>query len=43
MGRPVWTMVPTAPEFRWMLDRDDSPWYRSMRVFRRTRTDDATV
>jgi TPR repeat/Glycosyltransferase family 9 (heptosyltransferase) len=39
MGRPVWTMVPTAPEFRWMLDRTDTPWYRSMRLFRRTRTD----
>jgi Tetratricopeptide repeat len=39
MGCPVWTMVPTAPEFRWLLDRDDSPWYRSMRIFRRTRSD----
>jgi tetratricopeptide (TPR) repeat protein len=39
MGRPVWTMVPTAPEFRWLLGRDDSPWYRSMRLFRRARSD----
>ena len=39
MGRPVWTMVPTAPEFRWLLDRQDSPWYSSMRLFRRERSD----
>lgn len=34
MGRPVWTMVTHAPDWRWLLDRDDSPWYPSMRLFR---------
>jgi tetratricopeptide (TPR) repeat protein len=34
LGRPVWTLLPFAPDFRWMLHRDDSPWYPSMRLFR---------
>jgi len=34
MGKPVWTLVPFAPDFRWLLDRDDSPWYPSMLLFR---------
>lgn len=34
LGRPVWTMIPYAPDWRWMLDRSDSPWYPSMRLFR---------
>jgi len=34
MGKPVWTLVPFAPDFRWLLDRDDSPWYPTMRLFR---------
>ncbi len=34
MGRPAWVMVSSAPDFRWMLDRDDSPWYPSLRIFR---------
>jgi hypothetical protein len=28
--------VPFSPDFRWMLDRTDSPWYPSMRLFRQT-------
>ena len=36
MGKPVWTMLPYAPDWRWMLDRDDSPWYPTMRLFRKT-------
>lgn len=39
-GRPVWLMLPFAPDFRWLLDRDDSPWYPSMRLFRQTETRD---
>jgi hypothetical protein len=27
MGRPVWLMLPFAPDWRWLLDRADSPWY----------------
>jgi tetratricopeptide (TPR) repeat protein len=34
MGRPVWTLLPYRPDDRWMLDRDDSPWYPTMRLFR---------
>lgn len=34
LGRPVWLLVPFAPDWRWMLDRADSPWYPTMRLFR---------
>jgi tetratricopeptide (TPR) repeat protein len=34
LGLPVWLMLPFAPDWRWMLDRDDSPWYPTMRLFR---------
>jgi hypothetical protein len=35
LGVPTWIMVPSIPEYRWLLDREDSPWYRSVRLFRR--------
>lgn len=31
---PVWVLLPKAPDWRWLLDRDDTPWYPSMRLFR---------
>lgn len=34
LGVPVWLMLPYAADWRWMLDRNDSPWYPSMRLFR---------
>lgn len=34
LGRPVWVLVPYAPDWRWMLRREDSPWYPTMRLFR---------
>lgn len=34
LGRPTWVMLPHAPDWRWMLEREDSPWYPSMRLFR---------
>ena len=40
LGRPTWVLVPFAPDWRWLLDRDDSPWYPSMQLFRqRTKGD----
>ncbi len=34
MGRPVWSMIPFAPDWRWLAEREDSPWYASLRLFR---------
>jgi tetratricopeptide (TPR) repeat protein len=34
LARPVWTLLPFAPDWRWMLGRADSPWYPTMRLFR---------
>jgi tetratricopeptide (TPR) repeat protein len=40
LGKPVWTLLATAPDFRWMYDRTDSPWYPTMRLFRQKRRGD---
>jgi tetratricopeptide (TPR) repeat protein len=40
LGAPVWTMVPFNPDWRWLLNRDDSPWYQSMRLFRQPKRGD---
>jgi len=40
MGKPVWVLVSASPDFRWMLDRQDSPWYPSMRLFRQKKLGD---
>jgi tetratricopeptide (TPR) repeat protein len=34
LGRPTWIMLPYAPDFRWLLNRTDSPWYPSVHLFR---------
>jgi tetratricopeptide (TPR) repeat protein len=34
LGRPTWVALVYIPEWRWLLDRDDSPWYPTMRLFR---------
>jgi ADP-heptose:LPS heptosyltransferase len=34
LGKPVWILLPFAPDWRWMLDREDSPWYPTARLFR---------
>lgn len=34
MGKPCWILLASLPDFRWLLGRDDSPWYRSARLFR---------
>lgn len=38
LGRPAWVALKYVPDWRWMLDRDDSPWYPTLRLFRQ-RTD----
>jgi len=40
LGVPVWTLLPFAPDWRWMLKRDDSPWYPTMKLFRQPRIGD---
>jgi len=40
LGRPVWLVLKYVPDWRWLLDRSDSPWYPTMRLFRQTARDD---
>jgi ADP-heptose:LPS heptosyltransferase len=40
LGVPVWVVLPLAPHWTWMLERDDSPWYPTMRLFRQQRRGD---
>jgi tetratricopeptide (TPR) repeat protein len=34
LGKPLWLLLPYMPDYRWMLDRSDSPWYPTARLFR---------
>jgi hypothetical protein len=34
LGKPTWILLPEVPDFRWLLGRDDSPWYPTVRLFR---------
>jgi Glycosyltransferase family 9 (heptosyltransferase) len=40
LGRPVWALLPFSPDFRWLLGREDSPWYPTARLFRQPRFGD---
>ncbi|RMF86807.1 MAG: hypothetical protein D6736_14240, partial [Nitrospinota bacterium] len=40
LGVPVWLLLSSAPDWRWLLDRDDTPWYPTMRLFRQPRLGD---
>lgn len=40
LGKPVWTLLQFSPDWRWMLDRNDSPWYSTMRLFRQPKNGD---
>lgn len=37
LGRPTWILLPNPPDWRWMIEREDSPWYPSVSLFRQTR------
>jgi ADP-heptose:LPS heptosyltransferase len=34
LGRPTWILLPYRPDWRWLLDREDSPWYPTARLYR---------
>lgn len=38
VGTPVWVLTPFVPDWRWMLDRDDSPWYSTIKLFRQNKS-----
>lgn len=40
MGKPVWLLLPHSADWRWMTDRDDSPWYPTMKLFRQPQPGD---
>jgi hypothetical protein len=40
LGVPTWTLLPALADWRWMEDREDTPWYPTMRLFRQTRPTD---
>ena len=40
LGRPTWVALKSVPDWRWLLDRPDSPWYPTMRLFRQRTQDD---
>jgi tetratricopeptide (TPR) repeat protein len=37
LGKPTWILLPFVPDWRWLLDRHDSPWYPTARLFRQTK------
>jgi tetratricopeptide (TPR) repeat protein len=40
LGVPTWLLLPFAPDWRWQLERSDSPWYPTMRIFRQSQRND---
>jgi len=42
-GRPTWVLLPYTPDYRWLLDRNDSPWYPTVRLFRQDETRDYSI
>ncbi len=40
MGKPVWLILPFSPDWRWLLNRTDSPWYPTMRIYRQKKKGD---
>ncbi len=42
LAKPVWVLLPFVPDWRWLCDRDESPWYPTARLFRQDETRDWT-
>tara|TARA_Y100000817_G_scaffold289833_1_gene260084 strand:+ start:304 stop:717 length:414 start_codon:yes stop_codon:yes gene_type:complete len=42
MGKPAWVLLPFMPDYRWLLGRNDTPWYPSMSLFRQASSGDWT-
>ena len=40
LGKPTWILLSRDADFRWLLERDDSPWYPAARLFRQARAGD---
>jgi Flp pilus assembly protein TadD len=40
LGRPTWILLPYTPDYRWLLGRDDSPWYPTVHLFRQSESRD---
>jgi len=40
LGRPTWLLLPRAPDWRWLIEREDSPWYPTARLFRQKKAGD---
>jgi len=40
MGKPVWILLPFVPDWRWLMEREDTPWYPTARLFRQKRPGD---
>jgi hypothetical protein len=40
LGRPVWILLSHLPDWRWLLERNDSPWYPTARLFRQKKSGD---
>ncbi|MBU3558516.1 tetratricopeptide repeat protein [Polynucleobacter sp. Nonnen-W13] len=40
LGKPTWVLLSFSPDWRWLLDRDDSPWYPSVKLYRQTEIND---
>ncbi|MCP4268491.1 MAG: tetratricopeptide repeat protein [Candidatus Brocadiaceae bacterium] len=42
LGKPIWTLLHSAPDWRWFLNREESPWYPGMRLFKQAKHNDWT-